>query len=126
MSREIISTTQAPAAVGPYSQAVRVGSWLFTAGQIGIDPATGQLRDGLEAQTRQVMKNLEAILTTAGTGMDNIVKTTIFLTDMADFQAVNAIYGAVFSGEPPARSTVAVAALPLGALVEIEVIALIP
>ncbi|NOZ71671.1 MAG: RidA family protein [Chloroflexi bacterium] len=126
MSREIISTSQAPAAVGPYSQAVRVGSWLFTAGQIGIDPATGQLRDGLEAQAQQVMKNLEAILTTAGTGMDNIVKTTIFLTDMADFQAVNAIYGAVFSGEPPARSTVAVAALPLGALVEIEVIALIP
>lgn len=125
MSREIISTNQAPAAVGPYSQAVRVGSWVFTAGQIGIEPLSGQLRSGLEAQTRQVLQNLEAVLKAAGSSMNNIVKTTIFLTDMANFKTVNVIYGAMFDAEPPARSTVAVAGLPLGALVEIEAIAVV-
>ncbi|NOZ49504.1 MAG: RidA family protein [Chloroflexi bacterium] len=126
MSREIISTSQAPAAVGPYSQAVRTASLVFTAGQIGIDPLSGQLRAGLEAQTRQILQNLDAVLKAAGTDMAHIVKTTIYLTDMAHFQAVNALYGAAFTAAPPARSTVAVAALPLGALVEIEAIATLP
>ena len=125
MTREIISTNQAPAAVGPYSQAVRTGNLVFTAGQIGIEPLSGQLRAGLEAQTRQVLKNLEAVLKAAGSDMQHIVKTTIYLTDMAHFQTVNAIYGSVFNSEPPARSTVAVAALPLGALVEIEAVAVL-
>lgn len=125
MTREIISTNQAPAAVGPYSQAVRTGNLVFTAGQIGIEPLSGQLRAGLEAQTRQVLKNLEAVLKAAGSDMQHIVKTTIYLTDMAHFQTVNAIYGSVFDSEPPARSTVAVAALPLGALVEIEAVAVL-
>lgn len=126
MSREIISTSQAPAAVGPYSQAVRTASLVFTAGQIGIEPLSGQLRVGLDAQTRQILQNLDAVLKAAGTDMAHIVKTTIYLTDMAHFQAVNALYGAAFTAAPPARSTVAVAALPLGALVEIEAIATLP
>ena len=125
MSRQIIRTDKAPAAVGPYSQAVRVGNLVYTAGQLGIDPATGKLHSDLEAQTRQVMTNLQAILEAAGTGLDNVIKTTIFLTNMDDFAQVNAIYGSFFPDAPPARSTVAVAALPLGALVEIEVVALI-
>lgn len=125
MTRTIIHTNEAPAAVGPYSQAVKAGNLLFSAGQIGLDPSSGQLRSGLEAQASQVMSNLAAVLAVAGTSMGNIIKTTIFLTDMADFAAVNAIYGAAFSDAPPARSTVAVAGLPLGARVEIEVIALI-
>ncbi|HEY63712.1 MAG TPA: RidA family protein [Caldilineae bacterium] len=125
MKREIIATDRAPAAVGPYSQAVRVGDLIFTAGQIGIDPATGKLREGLEAQTRQVLDNLRAILEAAGSSLDDVIKATIFLTDIANFATVNAIYGAVFSGQPPARSTVQVAALPLGAEVEIEAVALV-
>jgi 2-iminobutanoate/2-iminopropanoate deaminase len=125
MSRHIIATAAAPAAIGPYSQAVRVGSFVFTAGQIGLDPATGQLvADDVEAQTRQVMANLAAVLTAAGSNLSRIVKTTIFLTDMADFPTVNAVYGSFFTEAPPARSTVAVAALPRGARVEIEAIAL--
>lgn len=122
--REIIATTAAPGAVGPYSQGVHTGALIFTAGQIGLDPATGKLVDGLENQTRQVMANLAAILGAGGSSLDRVVKTTIFLQDMADFAAVNAIYGAAFHVPPPARSTVAVAGLPLGARVEIEVIAL--
>ena len=110
--------------MGPYSQAVRVGNLVYTAGQIGLDPATGKLQAGLEAQTRQVMANLRAVLEAAGASLGSVVKTTIFLTDMGDFAAVNAIYGEFFPDAPPARSTVAVAALPLGALVEIEVVAL--
>ncbi|MCO6452168.1 MAG: RidA family protein [Caldilineales bacterium] len=125
MTRQIIHTDSAPAAVGPYSQAVSTGSFLFTAGQIGLDPATGKLREGLEAQAKQVMANLQAVLQAASADFQNVVKTTIFLADMADFAAVNAIYGSHFTGSPPARSTVAVSALPLGALVEIEVIALL-
>ena len=126
MIREVIHTEEAPAAVGPYSQAIKTDSLVFTAGQIGIDPLTSQLRAGLEAQTRQVMGNLEAVLQAAGTNMQAIVKTTIFLTDMEHFAAVNTIYESAFVAEPPARSTVAVKALPLGALVEIEAIALVP
>lgn len=124
MSRQIIATPAAPAAIGPYSQAVRAGDLLFTAGQIGLDPASGQLADGLEAQTHQAIANLRAILAAAGSDMDHVVKTTIFLADMADFSRVNAIYGEAFSGAPPARSTVQAAGLPRGALVEIEAIAL--
>ncbi len=125
MERHIIHTDQAPAAVGPYSQAVRVGELVYTAGQIGINPATGQMQEGLEAQTRQVLANLQAVLTAAGASMASIIKTTIFLTDMNDFAQVNAIYGEYFPNRPPARSTVAVASLPLGALVEIEAVALV-
>ena len=124
MTREIIATSAAPAAIGPYSQAVSTGSLVFTAGQIGLNPATGKMAEGVENQARQVMANLAAILTAAGSSLDQVIKTTIFLQDMADFAAVNAIYGAAFSATPPARSTVQVAGLPLGALVEIEAIAL--
>ena len=124
MTREIIATSAAPAAIGPYSQAVSTGALVFTAGQIGLNPATGKMAEGVENQARQVMSNLAAILAAAGSSLDQVVKTTIFLQDMADFAAVNAIYGAAFSGAPPARSTVQVAGLPLGALVEIEAIAL--
>lgn len=126
MEKFIVHTDQAPAAVGPYSQAVRAGNVVYIAGQIGIDPATGTLRHGLEAQTQQVLNNLQAILRAAGTDMDHVVKTTIFLTDLSAFQTVNTIYEQMFHSHPPARSTVQVAALPLGALVEIEAIAVIP
>ena len=125
MPREVIHTDQAPAAVGPYSQAIRVGNLVFTAGQVGIDPVTGQLREGLEAQTRQIMANLQAVLQAAGTDLAHVVKTTIFMTDLSAFKQVNAIYGEYFPADPPARSTVQVAALPLGALIEIEAIAVV-
>lgn len=124
MSREIIATEKAPAAVGPYSQAVRVGNLVFTAGQIGIDPVLGRLRTGIAAQTRQALANLQAVLEAAGSSLNQVVKTTIFLRDMADFATVNQIYGSFFTAAPPARSTVQVSDLPLGALVEIEAIAL--
>jgi 2-iminobutanoate/2-iminopropanoate deaminase len=124
MTREIIATSAAPAAIGPYSQAVSTGALVFTAGQIGLNPATGKMAEGVENQARQVMANLAAILTAAGSSLDQVIKTTIFLQDMSDFAAVNAIYGAAFGVTPPARSTVQVAGLPLGALVEIEAIAL--
>lgn len=124
MNRQIISTTNAPAAIGPYSQAVKVGTLLFTAGQIGLEPGSGLLVDGIEGQTRQVMANLAAVLEAAGSSLGQVVKTTIFLADMADFSRVNAIYGEAFAKEPPARSTVQAAALPRGALIEIEAIAL--
>lgn len=125
MQREVIATDRAPAAVGPYSQAIRVGNLVFTAGQIGLDPATGALATGVEEQTRQVMSNLQAVLAAAGSSLQNIIKTTIFLADLADFQTVNAIYGSYFPHQPPARSTVQVAGLPRGARIEIEAIALV-
>ena len=121
--RKVISTSQAPAAIGPYSQAIRSGDLLFASGQLGLDPATGNLVDGIEAQARQALTNLQAVLAAAGAGIGDVVKTTIFLADMADFATVNAIYDELFRQEPPARSTVQVAALPKGGLVEIEVIA---
>jgi 2-iminobutanoate/2-iminopropanoate deaminase len=121
--RKVISTSQAPAAIGPYSQAIRSGNLLFASGQLGLDPATGNLVEGIEAQTRQALTNLQAVLAAAGGSIANVVKTTIFLADMADFATVNAIYAEVFRHEPPARSTVQVAALPKGGLVEIEVVA---
>ena len=122
--KKIISTSEAPAALGPYSQAVRVGSTIYCAGQIPLDPKTGEIvSGGIEAQTRRVMDNITAVLKAEGLSCDNVVKTTIFLADLADFQKVNEIYGSYFKQAPPARSTVQVAALPKGARVEIETIA---
>jgi 2-iminobutanoate/2-iminopropanoate deaminase len=127
MEKEIIVTANAPQAIGPYSQAVRVGSFVYTAGQIAINPETSQIvTGGVAEQAEQVMKNLAAVLEAAGTGLENVVKTTIFLRFMKDFSAVNEVYGRHFVAGKPARSTVAVSALPLKALVEIEVVALIP
>lgn len=123
--RTIVSTPQAPAAIGPYSQAVKSGGFVFCSGQTPLNPATGQLVEGgIEVQTRQVMQNLSQVLAAAGSSFEQVVKTTIFLTNMADFAKVNEIYGSFFAAAPPARSTVQVAALPLGAAVEIEMIAL--
>lgn len=124
MNREAIATQAAPAAVGPYSQAIMGGNLVFVSGQLGLDPATGKLQDGLEAQTEQVLANLASVLGAAGVSMADVVKTTIFLVDISQFATVNAIYGKAFPTPPPARSTVQVAALPLGGLVEIEAIAL--
>jgi 2-iminobutanoate/2-iminopropanoate deaminase len=125
VDRHVVYTEKAPAAVGPYSQAIKSGNFVFTSGQIGINPLTSQLRVGIEEQTRQVLANLAAVLEAAGSSMDRIVKTSIFLTDMAEFATVNRIYAEVFEEHPPARSTFQVAGLPLGALVEIEAIALL-
>jgi 2-iminobutanoate/2-iminopropanoate deaminase len=128
MTRTIITTKDAPAAVGPYSQGVRVGNFVYTAGQIPLDPATGQLVEGgIETQTERVLLNIQAVLAAAGSSLDQVVKTTVFLTDMADFQAMNGVYGRFFPPDqaPPARSTVAVVALPLGVRVEIEAVALV-
>jgi 2-iminobutanoate/2-iminopropanoate deaminase len=122
---EKIFTAGAPAPIGPYNQAVRVGDFVFCSGQIALDPATGEVVTGdVAAQTRQVMKNIEAVLEAASTTFASVVKTTIFLIDMADFAAVNAVYGEYFTEIAPARSTVAVAGLPRGVRVEIEVVAL--
>lgn len=123
---QAIHTSAAPAALGPYSQAIRAGDFLFTSGQVGLDPVQGALAEGIEAQTRQVMANLAAVLAAAGASFADVVKTTIFLADMADFQTVNAIYATAFTSAPPARSTVQVAGLPRGARVEIEMIAHLP
>jgi 2-iminobutanoate/2-iminopropanoate deaminase len=123
--REIISTDKAPAAIGPYSQAVKAGNLLFVAGQIGMDPATGQLREGIEAQTRQALLNLKAILEAAGASLEQVVRVGVFLQDLKDFQAMNAVYAEFFPQSPPARTTVQVAALPRGALVEIDAIAVL-
>lgn len=122
--RNIIQTDQAPAAIGPYSQAIQAGNLIFASGQLGLDPQTGKLQEGVEAQARQALLNIKAVLQAANSSIDRVVKTTIFLADMGDFAAVNAVYGEVFDQAPPARSTVQVAALPLGGLVEIEIIAL--
>jgi 2-iminobutanoate/2-iminopropanoate deaminase len=126
MTRSAVSTSGAPAAIGPYSQGIAADGFLFTAGQVGLDPATGQLVDGLEAQAERVLQNLAAILDAAGASMADVVKTTIFLTDINDFASVNTIYAQHMPDPPPARSTVAVAALPRGARVEIEAVARIP
>ena len=126
MKKNIIATTNAPAAIGPYSQAIDCGSLLITSGQIPIDPATGNLVEGdIPAQTRQSLTNVKAILEAAGLTMDNVAKTTVFLAHMSDFAAMNAVYAEFFTeGNYPARSAVEVGALPKGALVEIETICL--
>jgi len=122
--KKIISTNEAPAAIGPYSQAVRSGRFLFCSGQIPLDPKSGQIVPGdIAAQTRRVLNNIAAVLRAEGLTFDSVVKTTIFLTDLNDFQLVNEVYGSYFKQDPPARSTVQVSALPKGANVEIEVIA---
>ena len=124
MTREAIQTNGAPAAIGPYSQAIAIDGFIFCAGQAALDPATGILAEGgIEPETERVMANLTAVLEAAGCGWSDVVKSTGFLIDMADFPLVNAIYGRFVSDPPPARSTVAVAGLPKGARVEIEVIA---
>lgn len=126
MTREIISTSNAPAAVGPYSQAVKIGSLVYTAGQLGIDPQTGRLVEGgVQAQTHQALTNLRAVLQAAGIDLGNVVKTTVFMQDMGDFKAMNQVYAEFFPQQPPARSAVQVAALPLNGLVEIEAVAAI-
>jgi 2-iminobutanoate/2-iminopropanoate deaminase len=123
--KKVVATKEAPQAIGPYSQAIKAGGFVFTAGQIPIDPATGKLIEGdVKAQTERVLKNLSAVLAAAGSGMDRVVKTTVFLKNMSDFPAMNEVYGQFFKNEPPSRSTVQVAALPKEALIEIDVAAL--
>lgn len=123
--RTVISTELAPKAIGPYSQGIRVGDLIYTAGQAAVDPAIGKLIEGdISTQTRRTLQNISAILDAAGTSLSKVVKTTVFLTHMANFRAMNEVYAEFFPEHPPARSTVAVAGLPLGALVEIECIAL--
>ncbi len=124
MANQVVTTGAAPKAIGPYSQAIVAGDLVFTSGQIPLDPETQQLITGdIRAQTERVMENLAAVLAAAGTGFDKVVKATIFVVDLNDFAAVNEIYGKRFPKDPPARSTVQVAALPKGARVEIELIA---
>jgi 2-iminobutanoate/2-iminopropanoate deaminase len=123
--KKIVSTEKAPKAIGPYSQAIRTESFVFTAGQVGLDPATMELVEGgVEAQTRQVLTNLKHVLEKADSGLKFVVKTTVFLQDMGDFATMNAVYAEFFPENAPARSTVQVAGLPKGALVEIECVAL--
>ena len=124
MPRRQITSSQCPRPIGPYSQGIAAGGLLFVSGQIPLDPETGRLIEGdIEAQTEQVLKNLVAVLHAARLNTENVVKTTIYLSDLADFPKVNAVYGRHFASEPPARSTVGVAALPAGARVEIDAIA---
>jgi len=126
MQREQITTAKAPAAIGPYSQAIRAGSLIFASGQIPLDPVTGEIVSGdIQEQTRRVLDNLRAVLEAAGSSLAQVVKTTVFLADLADFAQMNDVYASFFSTSVPARSTVQVAALPRGALVEIECIAVV-
>lgn len=125
MSIEVIHTNKAPNAIGPYEQAIKANGFVYTAGQIGLEPVSGELvAGGVEEQARRVLDNVTAVLEAAGTSWDNAVKTTIYLNDMADFAAVNAVYEGYLEGSKPARTTVAVAGLPKGALVEVDVVAL--
>ena len=123
--REVISTPDAPKAIGPYSQAIKAGGFVFTAGQVALDPATGQVVPGdIAEQTERVMKNLAAVLQAAGSGLEKVARCTVFLKSMNDFAAMNEVYARYFTAAPPARSTVEVARLPKDALVEIDLIAL--
>lgn len=126
MTHRAVSTSGAPPAAGPYSQAIVTDDFVFCAGQIGADPSTGELADGVEAQAEQVLRNLQAVLDAAGCTFADVVKTTCFLADIADFAAFNGVYARFVSDPPPARSTFGVAALPRGARVEIEAIAVRP
>ncbi|MEW6233613.1 MAG: RidA family protein, partial [Chloroflexota bacterium] len=118
MERQVIATKQAPQAIGPYSQGIKIGGLVFTAGQAGLDPSTGELvAGGVAAETRQVLRNLQAILEAGGSSLASVVKTTVFLTNMDDFQIMNQVYGEFFPQDPPARSTVQVSRLPKGAAV---------
>jgi 2-iminobutanoate/2-iminopropanoate deaminase len=125
MSKQCISTDKAPAAIGPYSQAVRHGDTLYVSGQLPLDPATKEMSDDVRAQTRQSMENIAAIVEAAGSSMDKVIRCGIFVTDLADFAAINEEYATFFSGDYPARATVQVAALPLGAQVEIDAIVMV-
>lgn len=126
MELEVVATANAPKAVGPYAQGMKAGGFLFTAGQIGLDPATGKLvQDGIEAETRRVLENLRAVVEAAGSSFRRVVKTTVYITDLNHFQAMNQVYATYFAESKPARSTVGVAQLPLGALVEIELISVL-
>ena len=126
MIRETVSTDKAPKAIGPYAQAIKAGEFIYTAGQIPIDPQSGNLiAGGIAEQTRQVMENLKAVLEAAGSSLGKVVKATVFLKNMADFTALNEVYGEYLGAAKPARSTVAVAELPRGALVEIDFVALV-
>jgi 2-iminobutanoate/2-iminopropanoate deaminase len=126
MNRQVISTNQAPAAVGPYSQAVRVGDLIYTAGQLGIMPGTKEFAGpDVESQTRQALENIKAVLEAGGSSMANVVKTTVFLQDIGEFARMNGVYAQFFPEGPPARSAVQVAALPLGGRVEIEAVAVV-
>ncbi len=126
MTRSSISTGGAPSALGPYSQGIDAGGLVFCSGQLGLDPATGELATGVEGQAERALRNLAAVLDAAGVGWADVAKTTIFLADIGDFAAVNAVYASFMTDPPPARSTVQVGALPKGALVEIEAIAVRP
>ena len=124
MKREAIRTDKAPKAIGPYEQALKVDGWVFTSGQIPLDPKTGAMVEGgIGAQTRQVLDNLRAVLEAAGTSMSRVVKTTVYMANLADFQKMNEVYAEYFPQDKPARSTVGVAALPRGAMIEIDVVA---
>jgi len=126
MNREAIQTDKAPKAIGPYAQAIKANGFIYTAGQIPIDPKTGNFAEGgINEQTRQVLENLKAVLAAAGSSLDQVVKATVFLKNIADFPAMNEVYGEYFGSVKPARSTVAVAELPRGALVEIDLVALV-
>jgi len=123
--REIIATTEAPGAVGPYSQGIITEGLVFTAGQIPINPATGKVEaESIEDQTRQVLRNVDAVLRAAGSGLHRVVKMTVFMTDLGDFKAMNGVYSEFFPSDPPARSAVQVVALPLGVQIEMEAVAL--
>ena len=125
MKKKVVQTDEAPKAVGPYSQAIGVGNLMFLSGQIPINPVTGEMVEGdIRAQTRQVLENIKAVLKSEGLGMESVVKTTIYLRDMANYSEVNGVYSTYFSSSPPARSTVEVSNLPKNASVEIEAIAL--
>lgn len=125
MSKQAVATANAPAAIGPYSQAIRAGQFLFTSGQLPLDPRTGAMPEGIRDQAKQSLSNVQAILAEAGASMEQVVKTTVFLNDMGDFGAMNEVYGTFFTGTHPARSCVEVARLPKDALVEIEAVALL-
>jgi len=126
LKKQIITAEQAPKAIGPYSQAVKAGHFIYSSGQLGLDPVSGALvTGGVEAETRQALLNLKAVLEAGGSGLDQVIKTTVFLRDMNDFSRMNAVYAEFFTATPPARSTVQVAALPRNGAVEIEAVALI-